>query len=77
MPTDVTGKDRKLARPYHGAYRIVALTPTNAEVKTVIDQSIFVVLDQLCRYYPNTSWTGCRKTHQQESGNQFYFQCSA
>ena len=68
MPTDVTGKDRKLARPYHGPYRIVALTPTNAEVKlvdSVDDPSIFVALDRLRRCYPelpNTSWTGRRKT---------------
>ena len=33
MPREVTGKDRKLARPYHRPYHIVALTPTNAEVK--------------------------------------------
>ena len=26
MPSDVTGKDRKLARPYHGPFRIVNLT---------------------------------------------------
>ena len=33
MPSEVTGKNRKLARPYHGPYHIVAVTPTNAEVK--------------------------------------------
>ena len=73
MPTDVTGKDRKLARPYHGPYRVVALTPTNAEVKlvdSVDDPSIFVALDRLRRCYPklpNTSWTGRRKTCQRKS----------
>ena len=35
MPREVTGKDRKLARSYHGPNRIVALTPTNAEVKLI------------------------------------------
>ena len=48
MPTDVAGKDRKLARTYHGPYRITALTPTNAKVKLVDgvdDPSIFVGLD--------------------------------
>ena len=73
MPTDVAGKERKLARPYHGPYRIVALTPTNAEVKlvdVVDDPSIFVALDRLCQCYPeipNTSWTGRRKTHRRKS----------
>ena len=72
MPTDVVGKDRKLARPYHGPYCITALTPTNAEVKlvdSVDDPSIFVALDQLRRCYPeipNASWTGCRKTRRRK-----------
>ena len=73
IPTEVTGKDRKLARPYHGSYRIVAITPTNAEVKlvdSIDDPSIFVALDRLRRCYPellNTSWTGRRKTRQRKT----------
>ena len=73
MPTDVTGKERKLARPYHGPYRIVTLTPTNAEVKlvdSVDDPSIFVALDRLRHCYPeipDTSWTGRRKTRKRKS----------
>ena len=35
MLSEVTGKNRELARPYHGSYRIVAVTPTNAEVKLI------------------------------------------
>ena len=73
MPTDVTGKERKLARPYHGPYRIVALTSTNAEVKlvdSIDDPSIFVALDRLRPCYPeisDTSWTGRRKTRKRKS----------
>ena len=73
MPTDVTGKERKLARPYHGPYRIVTLTLTNAEVKlvdSVDDPSIFVALDRLRHCYPeipDASWTGHRKTRKQKS----------
>ena len=35
MPSEVTGKDRKLARPYHGPFRIIHLTPNNAEVQLI------------------------------------------
>ena len=30
MPREVSGKDWKLARPYHGPYRVISVTPTNA-----------------------------------------------
>ena len=54
MPREVTGKDRRLARPrYHGPYRITALTPTNAEVKLIEntgDLSIFVAIDRPVSY---------------------------
>ena len=33
MPGDVSGKKWKIARPYHGPYRILSVTPTNAEVQ--------------------------------------------
>ena len=64
MPSDVTGKDRKLARPYHGPFRIIDLTRTNAEVQLIgrpQDQTIFVAIDRLRRCYPelsDKSWTG-------------------
>ena len=30
MPSEVTGKNRKLARLYHGPYQVMSITPTNA-----------------------------------------------
>ena len=64
MPRDVTGKDRKLARPYHGPFRVVHLTPSNAEVQLIErpqDQTIFVAIDRLRKCYQelsDRSWTG-------------------
>ena len=58
MPSDVTGKDRKLARPYHGPFRIVNLTRTNAEVQLIErphDQTIFIAIDRLRKCYPELS----------------------
>ena len=47
MPAEMQGKTRKLARPFHGPYRILTLTPNNAEV---------VLVEK-----PNTAWTGSKK----------------
>lgn len=50
MPSEVQGKSWKLARPFHGPYRIISLTPTNAEIRLVdkpTDPSIFVSLSRL------------------------------
>ena len=64
MPSEVTGKNRKLARPYHGPYRITAVTPTNAEViliERASEPSIFVAISRLRKCYPeisDTCWTG-------------------
>ena len=48
MPAETQGRDRKLARPYHGPYRVLNVTPTNVEV-SLIDKpkepSIFLSLD--------------------------------
>ncbi len=55
MPGEVKGKAWKLARPFHGPYRILSLTPNNAEVVLVDrpkDSSIFVSLDRVRLYYP-------------------------
>ena len=66
MPTDATGKTRKLARRYHGPYWIVVVTPTNAEVKLIErvgEPSIFGAIDRLHRCYPelpDTSWTSLK-----------------
>ena len=67
MPSEVQGQDRKLARPFHGPYRVLSLTPTNAEVRLVDDPKqtpIFVSLDRVRRCYPelgDDTWTGPRK----------------
>ena len=65
MPGDVAGKDWKLARPYHGPYRITSVTLTNAEVQLIekpSDPTLFVALNRLRKCYPeilpNASWTG-------------------
>ena len=67
MPGDVAGKDWKLARPYHGPYRVISLTPTNAEVQLIekpSDPTLFVAISRL-RCYPeipsDASWTGRHK----------------
>ena len=35
MPQEKKGQTWKLSRPYHGPYRILAVTPTNVEVQLV------------------------------------------
>ena len=70
MPHEMQGKDRKLSRPFHGPYRVVSVTPTNAEVKLVDQpesQSIFVSLDRVRRCYVeqgDATWTGGRRKRQ-------------
>ena len=32
MPAEAQGKNWKLARPFHGPYRIISMTPSNVEV---------------------------------------------
>ncbi len=54
----------KLARPFHGPFRVLSLTPTNAEVRLVDEpksQSIFVSLNRVRKCYeelPDQSWRG-------------------
>ncbi len=53
-----------MARPYFGPYTVVSLTPTNAEVKSADDSSIFVSLDRVRLCYDemtNDVWTGTNK----------------
>ena len=48
-------KSWKLARPYHGPFRILSVTPMNAEVQLIEkpgDPSLFVAIDRLRRCYP-------------------------
>ena len=50
MPNEITGKDHKLARPYHGPYRVVSLTQTNTEVQLIeylSEPTIFVSNEHL------------------------------
>ena len=52
MPGDVTGKDWKLARPYHCPYRAVNVTLTNAEVQLIQSpntHTLFVAISHLRR----------------------------
>ena len=39
MPSGTLSQERKLARPLHGPYRVLAVTPTNAEVR-LVDQLV-------------------------------------
>ena len=39
MPGEVSGKRWKIARPYHGPYRVLSPTPTNAEVRLIENPS--------------------------------------
>ena len=64
MPGTVKGKAWKFARAFYGPYRILTITPTNAEVRLVDkpeERSIFVALERL-RTCPgemkDVSWSG-------------------
>ena len=35
MPSETTGKQRRLALPYHGSYRVVDITDNNVSVRPV------------------------------------------
>ena len=62
MPGEIKGKSWKFARPYHGPYRVVPVTPTNAEVVLVDrlnDDPILVLQIRPCyEELPDISWTG-------------------
>ena len=64
MPTEMQGKTWKFARPFHGPFRILSLTPTNAEVRLVDEpqsKSMFVSLNRVRTCYeelPDVSWKG-------------------
>ena len=66
FPDQVKGKSWKLARPYHGPYEVVSVTPTNVEVRLVgspQNPAIFVALDRI-RPCPeemtDETWTGSK-----------------
>ena len=64
MPSELQGKTWKFARPYHGPFRVLNVTPTNAEVRLVDDpksDSMFVSLTRVRPCHdelPDTSWRG-------------------
>ena len=74
MPGTIKGKAWKFARAFYGPYRVIAVTPTNAEVRLVDkpeEASIFISLDHLrvCPgELPDVSWSG--HTQKQKSQNQ-------
>ena len=64
MPQEAQGKNRKLALPYHGPYRILEVQ-TNCPLLRPVDkpdmQAILVGMDRVTRCpkeLPNTSWLG-------------------
>ena len=64
MPNEVQGRTGKFARPFHGPFRILSLTPTNAEVRLVNEprsKSLFVSLSRVRKCHdelPDHSWRG-------------------
>ena len=63
-PSQIRGEAWKLARPYFGPYEVLAVTPSNAEVKPLHSpnaKTIFVALDRLRPCYTemeNDVWLG-------------------
>lgn len=66
MPHETQGKQRKLALPHHGPYRVLEMTPNCATVKPVDHpeaESIHVNLDRLSKCpdeLPDITWLGPR-----------------
>ena len=64
MPHEATGKSAKFARPFFGPYRVISITPTNAEVRLIDrpgDATMFVSLSRVRPCYeelPDESWSG-------------------
>ena len=71
MPGAVQGKNWKLTRSFYGPYRILSLTPTNAEIRLVdkpSDPAIFVSLNRLQPFYSELSdvWSGKSRRHRKK-----------
>ena len=64
MPSELQGRTWKFARPYHGPFRVLSLTPTNAEVQLIDEphsDPLFVSLSRVRACYdelPDVSWKG-------------------
>ena len=73
MPSEKKGTTWKLARPFYGPYRIIDLTPTNAEghpIDKPKDHTIFVSLNRVRLCYPelpDKSWSGKSKRVQEKA----------
>ena len=67
MPQEAAAKDRKLALPYHGPYRVLEVLPNCLRVRLVnhpSDKPILVSKDRVVACadeLPDTTWTGKRK----------------
>ena len=81
MPSELQGKTWKFARPYHGPFRVLNVTPTNAEVCLVNDpksDSMFVSMTRVHPCHdelPDTSWRGSIPTEIQYSTLSFNVFC--
>jgi hypothetical protein len=75
MPASVTGKSWKLARPYHGPFRVLSVTPTNLEARLVDDvdaEPIFVAVERVRPCHSGMSgdsWTGKKRCSQEGATN--------
>ena len=73
MPQEVKGKTRKLARPYHGPYRVLEVYPSGLSVRPVDrpnDTPMRVNLERvtLCPdELPDTTWLGPRRRSHRKS----------
>ena len=64
MPSVVSGKAWKLARPYHGPYRVLSVTIEARLVDDANADPIFVAVNRVrpcAADLPNTPWTGTTK----------------
>jgi len=67
LPSESQGPEHKVARPFHGPYVVISVTPTNPKVYLVpkpSDLTIFVILSRVRCYLEqsNEVWT-CSKNH--------------
>ena len=68
MPQEVTGKDRKLALPYHGQYRVVEMGLAAFwcnQWTSQVTNLYLLAMECVVEYseeLPDTSWLGKKKT---------------
>jgi hypothetical protein len=72
MPREHSGRNRKMARPHFGPYRVIEVHPNGVTVRPVdkpTDESIRVNVDcvTLCpKELPNESWLGKQKRNRKK-----------